>query len=173
MRLMKIQLPILLLAVIAVSGCNKNPTHQSVTPNQSASVPFDPNAYPDKLQPFLTQLVKLIGQYNSEAHGIELSEHGVKGQLDEDDAKRMAGFANSLLERINEDFDKPVSRTIGESWYQVPSRFKIAETDPHDGTTLTFTVSHHNCGLHEFDFVITNGKGRVIADRYDSLGIDW
>ena len=132
-----------------------------------------PSNYPDNVAHFLTTVAGLVDRYNSDARGVELSQHGVEGQLNDAEAKSLAKLANIILDEINHNFDKPVSKTIAESWYQVPARFNIVKTKPHDGKSTTFTISHLNCGLHEFDFIIVGGSGIVVAERYDSLNIDW
>ena len=104
---------------------------------------------------------------------MALSQHGVDGHLGEEAAKTKAAFANSVLADINRKFDRPVSQLIGERWYQVPSRFDITEARSSEQETPAFTISHHNCGLYEFDFTVDDGVGRVVANRYDSLGINW
>ncbi len=152
---------------LAAVGCSNRTT---TTPQENA---FDPAAYRPEIRPFLLQLDSLVGKYNSEARGIELSEHGVDGHLNDAEARRLADFANAIIDDLNNRFDRPVARTIGDTWYQVPSRFNITEAEPHDGISRTFTVSHLNCGLHEYDFVVDEGLGIVVADRYDSLGINW
>ena len=115
----------------------------------------------------------LVDEYNRDANGIELSRHGIEEQLDQSEAAKMREFANTIIQKINLFFNEPVCKPIGDSWYQVPSQFRIAETDSYDGQTKTFTISHHDCGLHEFDFIVRDKIGEVVAYRYDSLEIDW
>ena len=155
--------------LLALVGCSE-PTTRSTTPHEPL---FDPTAYSPGVQPFLLKLHSLVENYNSEARGIELSEHGVDGHLNDAEAKRLAAFANAIIDKLNASFDKPVAQKIGESWYQVPSRFKIKEAEAHSGVARTFTVSHHNCGVYEYDFIVDAGVGTVVGNRYDSLGISW
>ena len=157
---------IIALTFLTLGGCSDHKT----TPKETT---FDPTDYPTDIQPLLAKLDSLVGKYNSETRSIELSQHGVDGHLKDETASQLAELANAILNELNNSFDEPVARIIGETWYQVPSRFMIAETESHDGISATFTISHHNCGVHEYDFIVDGGIGIVVAHRYDSLGINW
>lgn len=163
------------ISVTLFAGCGSSqPTHELHLPEPPPA--FDINtidAMPE-VQRFLLELQGLVELYNRVGNGIELSEHGISAQLSEKDAQAMASNANKLLNEINAHFRTPVCKPIGATWYQVPSQFGLAVRSEADAYNhACFTISHHNCGLHEFDFLVTDGIGNVVADRYDSLGIAW
>ena len=123
----------------------------------------------------LGKIQHLIHLYNREGIGVELSKAGVEGHLSSDDAVRKSHKANKLLGKINRLFSALVCRTIGSTWYQVPAHFSLGVADsPGSANAPCFTISHLNCGRHEFDFVINDdGRAEVIAERYDDLGVPW
>ena len=134
---------------------------------------------PQPTKAWLNELQSLVSHYNENANGIELSEHGVKGNLPKSVAAGMAENANSLLTEINDRFDQPVAKLIGSTWYQAPSRFRIDFRSVRDAgdpnnNKLIFTISHDDCGRYEYDFEIQDeGLARVTDERYDSYGIGW
>jgi hypothetical protein len=160
------------IILVLFLGCDKSASSdlpESMDVNQFDASP--------EVKRVLTEIKESIDRYNRVARGIELSEHGVKGHLSDATAAKMAQNANRLISDINSHFTTPVCKYIGATWYQVPSRFCLnvqenASTRKRDAPC--FTISHHNCGLYEYDFVINNnGFAEVVAERYDDLDIQW
>ena len=167
--------------IAACVGCDSNSIEtsrsrdsvQARERSESAIATIKPSDYDPDVASLLTAIQELTNRYNFEAKGAELSNLEFAKLLKKDEAKQLTSFANSILEKINSKFDMRVVRLIGESWYQVPHEFRIVENTTNPTGATVFTISHLNCGLHEYDFIVENEIATLVGERYDDLNIDW
>lgn len=171
-------LAMVVIAAALFVGChNPDSEESSDSSNLSESLDAEQLGASPGVRQALKRLESLIDRYNRDGYGVKLSEHGINGNLSDQNAKEIARNANKLLAEINGIFDRPVCRLIEAQWYQVPSRFRLTVQNTRsirDQYPNCFTISHQDCGLYEFDFVVNvDGSAKVVGERYNDLGGLW